>query len=83
MSSNMNLRYILDNNKLIGSNFLDSFKNLKIVLKAKKIAYVLNRPLPTSQTIDAFDSDQNAYQKHIIDSEMASCIMLASMSIKL
>ena len=83
MSSNVNLRYILDNNKLTGLNFLDWFRNLKIVLRAEKIAYVLNRPLPKSPPVDASDSDHRAYQKHIADSEMASCIMLASMTTKL
>ena len=49
----------------------------------KKIVYVLNRLLPKSPPIDAPDNNQSAYQKHIADSEMASCIMLASMSIEL
>ena len=84
MSSNVNLRYILlHNNKLTCSNFLDWLRNLKIILRAEKIAYVLNRPLPQSPPADASDSDQSAYQKHKDDSEIASCIMLASMSIEL
>ena len=84
MSSNVNLRYILlHNNKLTCSNFLDLFRNLKIILRAEKIAYVLNRPLHQSLPADASDSDQSAYQKHKADSEIASCIMLASMSIEL
>ena len=83
MSSNVNLRSILDNNKLTGSNFLDWFRNLKIVLKAEKIAYVLNRPLPKSTPIDVSNSDQSVYQKHIVDSEMVSCIMLIFMTTKL
>ena len=55
----------------------------KIVLKAEKIAYVLNRPLPKSPPADASDSYQNAYHKHIVDSEITSCIMLASMTTEL
>ena len=70
MYSNVNLRSILDNNKLTGPNFLDWFRNLKIVLKAEKIADVLNRPLPQSPPTKATDSDQSAYQKHIADSEL-------------
>ena len=61
MSSNVNLRSIMDNNKLTRPNFLDWFKNLKIVLRAKTIAYVLNRPFPQSPHVDASDSDQSAY----------------------
>ena len=83
MSSNVNLRSILDNNKLTGLNFLDWFINLKIVLRAKKIAYVLNKPLPKSTPVDASDSYQSVYKKHIADSEMASCIMLVFMTIEL
>ena len=63
-------------------NFLDWFRNLKIVLRAKKIAYVLNRKLIQSLPVDASDSDQSAYHKHIVDSEITSCIMLASMTIE-
>ena len=83
MSSNVNLRSIMDNNILTCLNFLDWFRSLKIVLRAKKIAYVLNRPLPKSLPVNASDSDKNAYHKHIVDSEIASCIMLASMTTKL
>ena len=83
MSSNVNLQSILDNNKLTRPNFLDWFRNSKIVLKAEKIAYVFNRLLPQSPPVDASDNDQNAYQKHIVDSEIVSCIMLASMTTKL
>ena len=70
MSLNMNLRSIMNNNKLIGSNFLDWFKNLKTVLRAKKITYVLNRPLPQSPPIDTSNSVQSAYHKHVVDHEL-------------
>ena len=83
MSSNVNLLSILDNNKLIGPSFLNWFKNPKIVLKAEKIAYVLNRRLLKSPLADASASDQNVYQKHIADSEITSCIMHTSMTTKL
>ena len=39
-------------------------------------------PNPHLRT-DASNSDQNAYQKYIADSEVMSCIMLASMTTKL
>ena len=53
MSSNVNLRSILDTNKLTKPNFLDWLRNLRIVLKVEKIAYVLDEPLPKSLAIDA------------------------------
>ena len=83
MSSNVNLQSILDNNKLTGLNFLDGLRNLKIVPMAEKIAYILSRPLPKSPPTDVSESNQNAYQKHIADSEIMSCIMLASMTTKI
>ena len=83
MSSKVNLRSIMDNNKLTGANFLKWLKNLKIVLKVEIIAYVLNRTLPKLPHTDASNSDQNVYQKHITDVEIASCITLASMTTKL
>ena len=53
MSSNVNLRSILDTNKLTKPNFLEWLRNLRIVLKVEKIAYVLDEPLPKSLAIDA------------------------------
>ena len=83
MSTNVNLQSILNSNILIKANFLDWLRNLIIILKAKRIVYVLDGPLPLSPTVDAFNEDQMAYQKHLGDSELVGCIMLASMSPKL
>ena len=80
MSTIVNLRSILDANKLIGTNFMDWLRNLRIVLRAKKIAYVLDAPLLVFPSVDAFVRVQIAYQKHPDDSIIAACIMLASMS---
>ena len=62
---------------------MDWIRNLRIVLKEERIAYVLDGPLPESLDFDAFDGDQNSYQKHLDDNEIAKCIMLASMSSEL
>ena len=67
MSTIVNLRAILDANKLTGANFLDWLRNLGIVLKAERITYVLDGPLPISPVVDASDEDQKAYQKHLDD----------------
>ena len=80
MSSIVNLRSILDVNKLIGANFTDWLRNLKIVIKVERIAYVLDGPLLEYPTVDAFDEDHNAYHKQLDDNVIAPCIMLASMS---
>ena len=59
---------------------MDWLRNLRIVLRAEKITYVLDTPLPVSPSVDASVGDQIAYQKHLNDSIIAACIMLASMS---
>ena len=59
---------------------MDWLRNLRIVLRAEKIAYVLNAPLPVSPSVDASVGDQIAYQKQLDDSIIVACIMLASMS---
>ncbi|KAG6523388.1 hypothetical protein ZIOFF_013245 [Zingiber officinale] len=51
--TSVNLRSILDSNKLTGLNFLDWFQNLRIILKAEKLAYVLDQSLTTSLDADA------------------------------
>ena len=83
MSTIVNLRSILDANKLTGTNFMDWLRNLRIVLREENIAYVLDAPLPMSPSIDAYVGDQIAYQKHLDDSIIVACIMLASMSPRL
>ena len=80
MSTIMNLQSILDANKLIRTNFMDWLRNLRIVLRAENIAYILDAPLLVSPSVDASVGDQIAYQKHLDDSIIAACIMLASMS---
>ncbi|KAJ8766046.1 hypothetical protein K2173_020562 [Erythroxylum novogranatense] len=80
MSSSVNLRSLMDTNKLTGPNFLDWLRNLRIVLRSEELGYVLDVPLPDPPAVDASDEDQKAYRKHLKDSDMATCIMLASMS---
>ena len=76
----MNLRSILDANKLTGTNFMNWLRNLRIVLKVEKIAYFLDAPLLVSPSVDASIGDQITYQKHLDDSIIAACIMVASIS---
>ncbi|KAJ8770248.1 hypothetical protein K2173_012657 [Erythroxylum novogranatense] len=80
MTSSVNLRSIMDSNKLTGPNFLDWLRNLRIVLRSEELGYVLEVPLLDPPAADASDEDQKAYCKHLKDSDMSTCIMLASMS---
>ena len=61
MSMNVNLQSIMDANILTGPNFLDWLKNLRIVLKRERLAYVIIEPLPQSLAVDAPESFQGAY----------------------
>ena len=83
MSPIVNSLSILDVNKLTGTNFIDWLRNLRIVLNVERIAYVLDGPLLESPAVDSSIEDQNAYQKHLDDIVIATCIMLAYMSLEL
>ena len=76
---NVNSRSIMDANKLTGPNFLDWIKNLRIVLKRERLAYVIVEPLPQYPTADTFERVQRAYQKRLVDSARAGLIILTSM----
>ena len=56
MSTNVNMQSIRDANILTEPNFLDWLKNLRIVLKREKLAYVIIEKLLESPTIDALES---------------------------
>ncbi|EOY04065.1 Retrotransposon protein, putative [Theobroma cacao] len=83
MANNLLLRSILDANKLIGPNFLDSFRNLKIVLKQEKKSYIFDTSIPPVPTTDANVEDKEAHQRHKDDDDQAACVMLASMTLEL
>ena len=80
MSTNVNVQTVMDDKILTRPNFLDWLKNLRIVLKEEKIAYVIIEPIPESPTADAPESVQNAYKKHLVDSTRAGLFIHTSMS---
>ena len=75
-----NLRSILDTNKLTGSNFMDWFRTLKIVLKYEDIDYVIDEDIPKTPALDVYGEQELTYHQHVKDDKKATCIMLASMS---
>ena len=46
MSASNFLISILESNQLIGLNYKDWFRNLKVVLSSEKLGYVLDQDLP-------------------------------------
>ena len=53
MASFSPLVVILNQNKLIGSNYVDWKRNLNIVLTVKEDKYVLSQPCPNFPSLDA------------------------------
>ena len=49
----MSLRSILEKDKLNGTNFLDWYKNLKIVLRQERKEYILDQPILEEQAANA------------------------------
>ena len=82
-NSTMSLRSVLEKNKLTGTNFLDWFRNLRIVLKQERKLYVLDEPLPEELAENVPRAEKNAYEKHHNDSIDVACLMLATMSSEL
>ena len=77
---NINLCSILEANKLTGSNYIDWLKNVKIVLRGEKLAYIMETPVPLVPAVNAPAEEHVAHRKHSEDMDVACCIMLPSMS---
>ena len=75
-----NLRSVLEKEKLNGTNFMDWYRNLRIVLKQEKKEYVLDAPLPEQLADGVSRVTRDNYQKHLDDTLNVSCLMLLSMS---
>ena len=86
MASNTNtlsLRSVLEKGKLNGTNFLDWYRNLRIVLKQERKMYVLEGPLPEAPPPNAPKAEKDAYKKHQDDALDVGCLMLATMDSEL
>ena len=62
MASSLSLRSILDNNKLMGLNFVDWMRHLRIVLAQEKISYILDTPSLDSIREDAIEEESHTYK---------------------
>ena len=75
---NLSLRTILEKDRLNHNNFMDWFRNLRIVLKQEKISYVLDDPIPDEPNVEDVEA-YNDWVKYTEDSMQASCLMLGTM----
>ena len=84
MSSAINNQFplasVLEQNKLDGTNFVDWYRNLKIVLKQQKKDHILEQPLPEPPAETATRAEKNEYDKLVDLSNEVSCLMLVSMT---
>ncbi|KAJ1262316.1 hypothetical protein BS78_09G097200 [Paspalum vaginatum] len=80
LSSGFNLRSILYEEKMFGTNFTNWYQNLKIVLKQEKKEYVLEQPFPVDLENGATTTERRAYEKHYNDSLDVGCLMLSTLS---
>ena len=74
--SNLSLQSILEKDKLNGTNFLDWYKNLRIVLKEERKEYILDQPVPYEPAANAPKAQKDAHSKHLNDSIIVTCLML-------
>ena len=82
-ASNLSLRSILEKDKLNGTNFLDWYRNLIIVLKQERKEHVLDQPVPDEPAANAPKAQKDVYSKHVNDSVHVTCLMLGSMESEL
>jgi hypothetical protein len=71
---------LLEKEKLNGTNFIDWYHNLGIVLRQEKTEYVLEEPNPDDLPDNADESERLAYENHTNDVINVSCLMLATLS---
>ena len=53
---NLSLRSILDKDRLNYNNFMDWYRNLRIVLKQEKKYYILEDPIPDEPDVNDLDA---------------------------
>ena len=83
-TNTLSLRSVLEKDKLNGTNFLDWYRNLRIVLKQERKMYVLEGPLPEeAPAANAPRAERDAYAKHQNDAIDVGCLMLATMNSEL
>ena len=78
-NNNNPFRAVLEKDKLNGTNFLDWYRNLQIVLRKEKRLYVLENPIPDEPARTSRRDVQDAYPKHLDDSGTVTNLMLLAM----
>ncbi|KAJ9554596.1 hypothetical protein OSB04_018641 [Centaurea solstitialis] len=82
-NSGFTLLPILAKEKLVGPNYLDWMRALRLTLRYENKEYVLDEQIVEIDHDTASPEEINAYSKHCTDSTKASCIMVSTMSSEL
>jgi hypothetical protein len=79
-TSTFNLRSLLEREKLNGANFVNWYRNQRIILRQEKTEYVLSELYPEDLPASSSVVDRRAHEKQCDDALNVSCLMLATMS---
>ncbi|KAK8495060.1 hypothetical protein V6N12_055207 [Hibiscus sabdariffa] len=79
-NNTISLRSLLENEKLNGINFLEWFRNLRIVLKQERKEHVIEEAVPNDPGANAPGDDKDKFKKHMDDMLDVGCLMLATMT---
>ncbi|GJV69533.1 hypothetical protein Tco_1485042, partial [Tanacetum coccineum] len=79
-TNNNSIRSILEKEKLNGSNFLDWYRNLRIVLRNEQKLHHLEEALPEAPPATATAAVRNAYTCRVAEQQEVACLMLVSMT---
>ncbi|KAK9003878.1 hypothetical protein V6N11_018774 [Hibiscus sabdariffa] len=79
-NNTISLRSLLEKEKLNGINFLDWFRNLRIVLKQEMKEYVIEEAVLNDPGPNASRADKDKFKKHMDDMVDVGCLMLATMT---
>jgi hypothetical protein len=79
-ASAFNLQSFLEKEKLNGANFMDWYRNLRIVLRQEKIEYALTESYPDDLPTGSTVADHRAHEKRCDDALNVNCLILATMS---
>ncbi|GJS37974.1 retrotransposon protein, putative, ty1-copia subclass [Tanacetum coccineum] len=76
-TNNNSIRSILEKEKLNGSNFLDWYRNLRIVLMNEQKLHHLEEALPEAPHATTTVVVRNAYTRRVAEQQEVACLMLA------
>jgi hypothetical protein len=69
---------LLEKEKLNGANFMEWYRNLRIVLRQEKTEYVLTESHPDDLPTGSTAADRRAHERHCDDTLNISCLILAT-----